>query len=80
MPKRNCVAADCGTTSGMGYSLHQYPTHDEGLRRWIISVKHQRKDWDSPLPTSVSCSIEDSHKTEDKKCRNDYGIPAQKRP
>ena len=28
-------------------TVHQYTTHDKGLRRWIISVKQQRKYWEA---------------------------------
>jgi len=54
MPKvRECIAAYCGTTTGMGYSMHKFPDDESLRRRWISAVKLQRKDWDGPSTTSL---------------------------
>ena len=81
MPRR-CVAADCKTTSGMGYSLHSFPTDENMRRRWTSAVKRYRKDWNGPSTSSLLCSrhfTEDSFETEGSLYRDTFGIPAQKR-
>ena len=82
MPQHNCVAADCKTIVGMGYSLHKFPKDKSLKRRWISAVKQQRKDWNSPSPTSVLCSkhfTEDLYETDGKLYCETFGIPVQKR-
>ena len=80
MPQ-HCIAADCKTTSGMGYSMHSFPI-DENMRRWWTSaVKRYRKDWDGPSTSSLLCSrhfTEDSAETEGSLYRDTFGIPPQK--
>ena len=81
MLQRNCVAADCKTTAGMGYSLYKFPKDESLKRRWTSAVQQQRKDWNGPSPTSVLCSkyfTEDSYETDGKLYRETFGIPAQK--
>ncbi|XP_065920854.1 THAP domain-containing protein 5-like isoform X2 [Dysidea avara] len=81
MPRR-CVAADCKTTSRMGYSLHSFPTDENMRRRWTSAVKRYRKDWDGPSTSFLLCSrhfTEDSFETEGSLYRDTFGIPAQKR-
>ena len=80
MPRR-CVAADCKTTSGMGYSLHSFPTDENVRRRWTSAVKQYKKGWDGPSTSSHLCSrhfTEDSFETEGSLYRDTFGIPAQK--
>jgi len=83
MPKKcECVAADCSTTTGMGYSMHRFPNDESLRRRWISAVKQQRKDWDGPSTTSLLCSkhfMKDSYMKTGKQYCDDFGIPAQKR-
>jgi len=35
---RRCVAADCNTDSGQGYSLHEFPTDDAQTCTFQIAV------------------------------------------
>ena len=79
---RKCVAADCNTVSGMGYSLHGWPC-DEGVRsKWTRAVKRQRKDWDGPTPTSLLCSNHfepECFAIEGSRYREEMGLPIKKR-
>ena len=55
MPRR-CVAADCNTKSGMGYSLHGFPQDEVLRKKWVRAVKRQRSNWEGPSSSSQLCS------------------------
>ena len=81
MPRR-CVAANCSTISGEGYSLHEFPL-DEALRvKWVQAVKRYRSNWDGPSSSSVLCSKhfeQDCFVVEGMRFCESMGIPAKKR-
>ena len=52
MPKR-CVAAGCSTTSGEGYSIHEFPQNEALHAKWAQAVKRYRSNWDGPTANSV---------------------------
>ena len=79
---RCCVAAECDTVSGMGYSLHSFPKDETTRRKWTSAVKRQRVNWDSPSSSSLLYSKhfkEDCFVTEGVRYRDALGVPAQKR-
>ena len=55
MPRR-CVAAGCSTSTGEGYSLHEFPRDDSTRAKWTQAVKRFRGNWDGPSVSSVLCS------------------------
>ena len=38
MPRR-CIAAGCSTSTGEGYSLHEFPRDDSTRAKWTRAVK-----------------------------------------
>ena len=81
MPRR-CVAADCNTKSGMGYSLHGFPQDEVLRKKWVRAVKRQRSNWEGPSSSSQLCSkhFEDHcFVTEGVRYREAMGVPTVKR-
>ena len=81
MPKR-CVAAGCSTTSGEGFSVHEFPRNEALRAKWAQAVKRYRSNWDGPTAYSVLCSKhfeQDCFIVEGIRYREDMGIPAKKR-
>ena len=81
MPRR-CVAADCNTKSGMGYSLHGFPQDEVLRKKWVRTVKRQRNNWEGPSSSSQLCSkhFEDHcFVTEGVRYREAMGVPTVKR-
>ena len=78
---RCCVAANCRTISGEGYSLHEF-SRDEALRaKWVQAVKHYCSNWDGPSSSSVLCSKhfeQDCFVVEGMRFRESMGIPAKR--
>ena len=81
MPK-HYVAAGCSTTSGEGYSVHEFPRNEALRAKWAQAVKRYRSNWDGPTANSVLCSKhfeQDCFIVESVHYREDMGIPAKKR-
>ena len=81
MPRR-CVAVDCNTKSGMGYSLHGFPQDKVLRKKWVRAVKRQRSNWEGPSSSSQLCSkhFEDHcFVTEGVRYREAMGVPTMKR-
>ena len=81
MPRR-CVAAGCSTTTGEGYSLHEFPRDIVIREKWTQAVKRFRDKWDGPSASSVLCSKHfepECFVVEGIRYRESMGIPAKKR-
>ena len=81
MPRR-CIAANCNTATGEGYSLHEFPRNETIRAKWVQAVKRYRSKWDDPTASSVLCSKhfeEDCFVVEGVRYRESMGIPAKKR-
>ena len=81
MPRR-CVAAGCSTSTGEGYSLHEFPRDDSTRAKWTRAVKRFRGNWDGPSASSVLCSKHfepECYVVEGIRYRDSMGIPAKRR-
>ena len=82
MPRR-CVAANCDTESGQGYSLHEFPIDDaQTCAKWTRAVQQHQHGW--PGPKAVSSALCEKHFTpecfvEGERYRNTFSIPHKKR-
>ena len=79
MPRR-CIAAGCRTSTGEGYSLHEFPRNDSTRAKWTRAVKHFRDNWDGPSASSVLCSKHfepECFVVEGIRYRDSMGIPAK---
>ena len=36
---RRCIAANCNTATGKGYSLHEFPRDETTHAKWVQAVK-----------------------------------------
>ena len=81
MPRR-CVAANCNTESGQGYSLHQFPIDDaQTCAKWTRTVQQHRRGW--PGPKAGSFVLCEKHFmpecfVEGARYRNTFTIPHKK--
>ena len=81
MPRR-CVAAGCSTSTGEGYSLHEFPRDDSTRAKWTRTIKRFRGNWDGPSASSVLCSKHfepECYVVEGIRYRDYMGIPAKRR-
>ena len=81
MPRR-CVAADCHTECGRGYSLHEFPSDGMLRAKWTRAVQQQRRNWGGPTPHSLLCAkhfTPECFETDGSRYRDAIGIPAKKR-
>ena len=80
---RHCVAANCDTESGQGYSLHEFPIDDaQTCAKWTRAVQQHRRSWPGPKAgSSVLCEKHFMPEcfVEGARYRNTFSIPHKKR-